>query len=97
MTEDNDLTDPDSDILNQVGLARLLHISAASICTLRSRDPIKLPPPFTARPLRWRREAVLAWMAERERREQQRIESSYHPNHPGRAPMAANGALARRS
>lgn len=79
MTEDNDLTDPASEVLNPVGLARLLHISPASICTLRSRDPTKLPPPFMCRPLRWRRAAVIDWMKMREREEETRARNLFGP------------------
>lgn len=80
----DDLSNPDSLILDTAGLARLMKISPASIATLRSRDPIKVPPPFMRRPLRWRREAVLHWMQERERLEQLRIDRAYPVSMTGR-------------
>lgn len=66
--------DPLSMVLDAVGLAALLGISPATIPSLRSRNPAKLPPPFLTRPLRWRRDAVLKWMERREREEEERHE-----------------------
>jgi hypothetical protein len=67
-------SDPNSPILDLVGLAALLRISPASIPSLRSRTPERLPPPFFNRPLRWRREGVLRWMERKEQAEVERIE-----------------------
>lgn len=60
------LKSPDNTILDVDGLAALLGISPATIPAQRSRTPHKLPPPYLSRPLRWRREAVLLWIQERE-------------------------------
>lgn len=66
-------SDPSSPVLDPHGLAALLGISAASIPSFRSRNPEKLPAPFLSRPLRWRREAVLRWIEQREREEAERL------------------------
>ncbi len=72
---------PDAELISPVlslrDLAALLQISPATIPSLRSRNPEKLPVPFLSRPLRWRREAVVRWMEQREREEQARIEREF--------------------
>lgn len=57
--------------MNQQGLASLLKMSSATVTKLVSVDPQRLPPftnMGTARRVipRWRKTAVLAWLAERE-------------------------------
>lgn len=52
----------DDEVINLAGLASMLDISPATILTLRSRDPQRLPAPWRTRPLRWLRGDVLAWM-----------------------------------
>ena len=66
-----------SPVLSLLDLAALLRISPATIPSMRSRNPEKLPVPFLSRPLRWRREAVLRWMEQREREEQERIDREF--------------------
>jgi hypothetical protein len=60
-------------VLDVQGFAVLAHIPKATILTLRSRSPDKLPPPFRLRPLRWRAETVVRWMEEQEQSELERI------------------------
>src|SRR5207244_1905017 len=45
-------------VLDVRGLTAMLRISPATISSMRSRNPEKLPVPFLSRPLLWRREAV---------------------------------------
>lgn len=68
-TSEQDLRNPTNAVLNVHGLAALLGVSAQSIPAQRSRTPHRLPPPFLARPLRWRREAVVQWMQKQEHME----------------------------
>ena len=65
--------DLESAVLDVQGFAVLAHIPKATILTLRSRSPDKLPPPFRQRPLRWRTETVVRWMEEQEQSELERI------------------------
>jgi predicted DNA-binding transcriptional regulator AlpA len=75
----SDLKDPSNPLLDCEGLAALLGISPASIASIRSRSPQRLPPPYLGRPLRWRRETVLSWMSAQEAKAQQRAEQGAPP------------------
>lgn len=61
-------------VLDVQGFSSLAHIPKATILTLRSRSPDKLPPPFRLRPLRWRVQTVVRWMEKQEQHELERIE-----------------------
>lgn len=74
------LKDPDNPILDSDGLAALLGISAASIPSIRSRSPEKLPPSYLRRPLRWRRETVMRWIQEQEEKARKRAERGAPPD-----------------
>lgn len=63
----------DSAVLDVQGLASLTQIPKATILTLRSRSPERLPPPFRLRPLRWRTQTVVRWMEKQEQSELERI------------------------
>jgi hypothetical protein len=65
--------DLESLVLDVQGFARLARIPKATILTLRSRAPDKLPPPFRLRPLRWRTQTIVRWMEEQEQAELERI------------------------
>jgi hypothetical protein len=67
------------DVLDREALAALIGISAEGVKQMRSRNPLGLPPPFMTRPLRWRREAVIRWMEQREREESDRIQRMFEP------------------
>ena len=67
-----DHTDPDSPILGPIGLAALLAISPTTIWNLRYRNPDRLPPACTTKPLRWRRTVVMDWLSTQERAETER-------------------------
>lgn len=73
------LHNPASDMLDVAGLSILLGLSPATVLTLRARAPDRVPPPWRTRPLRWRREAVMRWLADQENREQRRIEELMRP------------------
>lgn len=60
-------------VLDVQALAELTQIPKATILTLRSRAPEKLPPPFRLRPLRWRLQTVMTWMERQEQEEIARI------------------------
>jgi hypothetical protein len=60
-------------VLDVQALADLTQIPKATILTMRSRTPEKLPPPFRQRPLRWRRQTVMSWMERQEQEEIARI------------------------
>lgn len=66
-------TDLESAVLDVQGFASLAHIPKATILTLRSRSPDRLPPPFRLRPLRWRVKTVVRWMETQEQQELERI------------------------
>ena len=72
-----ELKNPDSPVLDSAGLAALLGISVASIPSIRSRSPEKLPPPYLSRPLRWRRSTVFEWMEEQEAAARQEAETRF--------------------
>lgn len=63
----------DADVLDVEALADLTHIPKATILTMRSRSPDRLPPPFRQRPLRWRMQTVVRWMESQEQTELERI------------------------
>ena len=65
--------DLESAVLDVHAFARLAHIPKATILTLRSRSPDKLPPPFHLRPLLWRAQTVVRWMEKQEQTELERI------------------------
>ena len=65
--------DLESAVLDVHAFARLAHIPKATILTLRSRSPDKLPPPFRLRPLLWRAQTVVRWMEKQEQTELERI------------------------
>lgn len=69
--------EPSKDVLDVQGLAALTHIPKATILTLRSRAPDKLPPPFRTHPLLWRTRTVVTWMEKQEQQEMERIARSH--------------------
>jgi len=64
----------ESAVLDIQGFSILAQIPKATILTLRSRAPEKLPPVYWQRPLRWRVETVMRWMEKREQHELGKIE-----------------------
>lgn len=70
----SDSSSADLAILDVQGLSQFTHIPKATILTLRSRSPDKLPLPFRLRPLRWRVLTVVRWMENQEKHELERIE-----------------------
>jgi len=64
----------ESAVLDIQGFSILAQIPKATILTLRSRAPEKLPPAYWQRPLRWRVETVMRWMEKREQHELGKIE-----------------------
>ncbi|WP_299687919.1 hypothetical protein [Hydrocarboniphaga sp.] len=63
----------ESETLDVDAFAVLTLIPKATVLTLRSRSPDRLPPPFRQRPLRWRRQTVVQWMKDEEKHEIDRI------------------------
>lgn len=68
----------ETEALDVAAFAMLTLIPKATVLTLRSRSPERLPPPFRQRPLRWRRQTVVQWMKDEESHEIDRIARLIH-------------------
>jgi predicted DNA-binding transcriptional regulator AlpA len=71
--------DDDDEVIDLARLASMLGLSPATILTLRSRDPERVPPAWRTRPLRWVRGEVSRWLRAQAEAEAARIATLGQP------------------